>query len=109
MQIQVTLDKAAKKQGVSLYALAKKIGVKPNALTVTKRENYNPKLESLVLWSQALNCPITDLFEVKGKATFITAAKTALKKVAAAKPAAKVKAKAPAKKPTAKVTTKPKA
>ena len=100
MQIQVTLDKAAKKQGISLYALAKKLGVKPNALTVTKRPNYNPKLESLVTWSHALNVPVTDLFEVKGKATFPTAtpqvAKTALKKVAAAK--TKVKAKAPTKK-----------
>lgn len=99
MQIQVVLDKVAKKQGISMYGLAKKLGVKPNALTVTRRPGYNPKLESLVTWSQALNVPVTELFEVKGKATFATIAKTALKKVAAAKGGSIKKAAKPAKKP----------
>lgn len=108
MQIQVVLDKVVKRQGSSMYKLAKTLGVKPNALTVTKRPGYNPKLESLVLWSHALKCPITDLFEVKGKPTFptISASKTALKTAAGKNGTAKKPAK-PAKKP-AKTTAKTK-
>lgn len=67
MQVQVVLDKVAKSKGLSMYALAKKLDVKPNALTVTKRTGYNPKLESLIMWAHALGCSVTDLYEVKGK------------------------------------------
>lgn len=105
MQIQVIIDQAAKKKGVSLYALAKKLGVKPNALTVTKRPGYNPKLETLVTVSQALNCPITDLYKVTGKAQFNpTTAKAALTKVATSKTVKKTAK--PAKKPAVKAKPK---
>lgn len=102
MQVQVVLDKVAKSKGMSMYALAKKLDVKPNALTVTKRLNYNPKLESLIMWAHALDCKVTDLFEVKGEIELPTptvVAKTAAPKKATAKTGSKKKA---GKRPTAK-------
>lgn len=104
MQVQVVLDKVAKSKGMSMYALAKKLDVKPNALTVTKRPNYNPKLESLIMWAHALDCKVTDLFEVTGKVELPTptvTTKTATAKKALTKEAGSKK-KATARKPTKK-------
>lgn len=102
MQVQVVLYKVAKSKGMSVYALAKKLDVKASALTATKKPKYNPKLESLIKWAHALDCKVTDLFEVKGKIELPTptvVAKTAAPKKATAKTDSKKKAD---KRPTAK-------
>lgn len=66
-EIRMTVKEALEKAKMSQYSLANKLGKRPNYATVICKERQNPKLETLVKISNAIGCPITDLFEVLKK------------------------------------------
>jgi len=64
--MKMTLDEVLKKKGISGYKFAEKLGVKPHALTPTRKPGYNPKLTTLLKWCIQLDCDINELFEYEG-------------------------------------------
>ena len=60
---KLILDKVLKKNGVTKYAFAMALDLKPPNVQPFFREGYNPKLNTLAEWAVALDCKISDLFD----------------------------------------------
>lgn len=62
---KLRIRKALDEHGISGYELAKRLGKSGHQITRMFKPDYNPKWSSLVEIANAIDCPVSDLYEQK--------------------------------------------
>lgn len=63
--IQLRIKELCKERGVTLVALAEKIGISRTSLTLISNAQQKPSLETIEKIAKALECDVIDLFDQK--------------------------------------------
>lgn len=56
-------EKILKKKKITKYRFAKLLNIRTANVTVYFKENYNPTFNTLIKWSEILNCKVKDFID----------------------------------------------